>query len=67
MFLAAVRAELARRLGRRFSKAQFRVEPSLLQVHFGDPAVHYEAWIQRKTRSIEIGLHFEGARESNRR
>jgi hypothetical protein len=67
MFLAAIHDEVGRRLPSRFSKAQVRVEPSLLQVHFGDPLVHYEVWVQRKTRSIEIGLHFEGDRDSNRR
>jgi hypothetical protein len=27
--------------------------------------VHYEIWVQRKTARLEIGLHFEGARDDN--
>lgn len=35
---------------------------SLLQVHYGNTAIHFEVWPQRKTGRIEIGLHFEGDR-----
>ncbi|MBI3953453.1 MAG: hypothetical protein HY330_02965 [Chloroflexi bacterium] len=53
-----------------------RVRFSLLQLHFGDPTIHYEVWVQRRPwkkrpaggipptssrdDAIEIGLHFEG-------
>ena len=42
-----------------------RVRFSLLQLHFGDPTVHYEVWVQRRGQPagqgiIEVGLHFEG-------
>ncbi|MBI4570405.1 MAG: hypothetical protein HY723_00510 [Chloroflexi bacterium] len=59
----ALRALLPARLRRHRSK----LFPSLLQVYYGKPEVHYEVWVQRKPRAIEIGLHFEGERESNRR
>jgi hypothetical protein len=38
---------------------------SLLQVHFGNPRIHFEVWPQRKTGRIEIGLHFEGERSES--
>jgi len=38
---------------------------SLVKLHYGDPSVHYEVWVQRRTGNIEIGLHFEGAPERN--
>lgn len=33
---------------------------NLLQVHFGNPDIHFEVWPQRKTNRLELGLHFEG-------
>jgi len=66
-FLLAVGDALAPRLSKSRRKYSLRMQPSLLQVYRGDPAIHYEVWVQRKTRSLEIGLHFEGAREENYR
>ncbi len=40
---------------------------SLVKLHYGEPYVHYEVWVQRRTGNIEIGLHFEGAPEHNSR
>jgi len=45
--------------------ATSHVRFSLLQVHFGDPTVHYEVWVQRRGQPaghgvIEVSLHFEG-------
>ena len=45
----------------------WRVRWSLLQVYFEKPAVHYEVWVQRKARRIELGLHFECEREESYR
>ncbi len=50
---AALPAELA-------SSVSSRLRFSLLQLHFGDPTVHYEVWVQRRQGAIEVGLHFEG-------
>ena len=33
---------------------------SLVKLHFGDPRIHYEVWVQKRMREIELGLHFEG-------
>ena len=33
---------------------------SLIKLHFGDPHIHYEVWIQRRHQQVEVGLHFEG-------
>jgi hypothetical protein len=62
-FLTAVHEALRQRIRRHRS----RHAPSLLQVYFSKPQVHYEVWVQRKPRAIEIGLHFEGGREENQR
>jgi hypothetical protein len=64
-FIAAVYDSARRKLPPRLRKHEAVVKASLAQVHFGDPAVHYEVWVQRKTRSIEVGLHFEGERADN--
>src|SRR5207237_239892 len=40
-----------------------RIRSVWLQMHYHTPKVHYEVWLTRKTGRIEIGLHFEGARE----
>ena len=39
----------------------------LVKIHYGDPSVHYEVWVQRRNRQVELGLHFEGDADSNRR
>ncbi|MEX2159525.1 MAG: hypothetical protein WEB04_09010 [Dehalococcoidia bacterium] len=66
-FIADVYASLRRKLPASLRKHKAVLKPSLAQVYFDDPSVHYEVWVQRKTRSIEIGLHFEGEREANAR
>lgn len=38
---------------------------SLIKMHYGDAAVHYEVWAQRRHGIIEVGLHFEGTQERN--
>jgi hypothetical protein len=30
-----------------------------VQVSFGRPSLHYEVWLQRARRQVEVGLHFE--------
>ena len=67
MFIQDVYASLRRKLPAPLRKHEAVLKPSLVQVYFEDPSIHYEAWVQRKTRSIEIGLHFEGEREENAR
>jgi hypothetical protein len=32
---------------------------SLIKLHFGNPRIHYEIWLQRRHKLIEVGLHFE--------
>jgi hypothetical protein len=31
----------------------------LVQASFGTPALHYEVWLQRPRRQVEVGLHLE--------
>jgi hypothetical protein len=66
-FLLDVQDVVAKRLPKPLRRYKWRSRSSLLQVYFQEPAVHYEVWVQRKTGSVEIGLHFEGDRELNYR
>ena len=38
---------------------------SLIKFHFGNRRIHYEIWVQRRAKLVEVGLHFEGDRASN--
>ncbi len=40
---------------------------SLVKLHYQRPTVHYEVWLRRRQKQVELGLHFEGDRESNHR
>ena len=66
-FLNLVYDGLPGQLSAELRKHDWRVRWSLLQVYFEKPAVHYEVWVQRKARRIELGLHFECEREKSYR
>lgn len=66
-FLELTYDALHRRLPEPLLDHQWRVRWSLLQVYFEKPNVHYEVWVQKKNRRIELGLHFEGEREESYR
>lgn len=66
-FLLLVHDELPGHLPEGSPHYEWRVRWSMLQVYFERPAIHYEVWVQRKARRIEIGLHFEADREENQR
>lgn len=38
---------------------------TILQLHFGNPDVHFELQPQMSRRLVELGLHFEGPLEAN--
>jgi hypothetical protein len=38
---------------------------SLIKLYYGDPAVHFEVWVQSKTSRVEVGLHFEADQATN--
>jgi hypothetical protein len=40
---------------------------NLIKFHYGNPAIHYEVWVQRKRGIIEVGLHFEADRVTNQK
>lgn len=65
MFLTDVRARL--RGSKELTGARIRQESSKLEVGFGEPDVHYVVAVHRKTRSLEVGLHFEGDQAENER
>ena len=66
-FLLQVYDALPQRLPEPLRDHRWRVRWSLLQVYFEKTTVHYEVWVQRKNRRIEIGLHFEGEQEESYR
>jgi hypothetical protein len=66
-FLHAVRARAAARLPEGLRGWHTRVVYATLQAHYGNPRVHYEVWLVRKTGRIEVGLHFEDERDRNQR
>lgn len=39
----------------------------LIKLHYGNPKLHYEANHQARSRTVEIGLHFEADRFTNAR
>ena len=44
-----------------------RTMSTLIKLHYDVPSVHYEVWIQRRRKEVEVGLHFEGDRDDNAR
>lgn len=64
-FLLAVRDRALAALPEEQRNFHARVMYASLQLHYGNPRMHYEVWLVRKTGRIEIGLHFEGEREEN--
>jgi len=40
---------------------------SLIKLHFGNPRIHYEIWLQRRHKLVEVGLHFEDQAPVNKR
>ncbi len=66
-FLIRVRELAEAKLPPEARRFDGRLRMSLMQLYHGDPRIHYEVWLQRKTGRIEIGLHFEGERDDNYR
>jgi hypothetical protein len=66
-FLLAVRDRTAASLLQELRDFHSRIFYGTLQIHYGNPRVHYEVWLVHKTGRIEIGLHFESEREENTR
>ncbi len=62
-FLSLVLARATELLPPELRTFTARIRFVWLQLHYWTPKVHYEVWLTRKTGRIEIGLHFEGARE----
>lgn len=44
-----------------------RQRHAMLQIHYGNPRVHYEVWLQGRSGRAEVGLHFEDEPERNQR
>jgi hypothetical protein len=65
-FLHAVRDRAAAHLPDDLRGWKARVLYATLQAHYGNPRLHYEVWLVRKTGRIEIGLHLEADHETSR-
>ena len=48
-------------------KPQTRLRSSLVQLYYESQAQHYEVWLRSSAGLLELGLHFEGPVEENRR
>lgn len=67
-FFAGLRKGLKAKLPsplRDFSSARGRGR--LVKLHYGHPEFHFEAWHHSGAGRLEIGLHFEGTAEQNRK
>ena len=58
-FFRALPAKLRPRLPKDLRKFDTRLRNWMLQVHYDDPYVHYEASALPKLKVFEVGLHFE--------
>ena len=65
-FLEEVRDSAVAALPASLGTPHSRVVFTSLQLHFGDPRLHYEVWPVRKTGRLELGLHLEGPQEWSR-
>ena len=67
-FLEALSDLVRQQLSPELRDFQVTASPmSLVKLHYGRPTVHYEVWVQKRRGEVEMGLHFEGDAESNRR
>ena len=67
-FLEALSDLVRQQLSPELRDFQVTASPmSLVKLHYGRPTVHYEVWVQKRRGEVEMGLHFEGNAESNRR
>jgi hypothetical protein len=48
-----------------FPAPERRLMWTILQLHYGEPTIHFEIQPRPATGSIELGLHFEGQPEAN--
>lgn len=64
-FLFACEDQAMAALPADFPRPERRVMWTILQLHFGDPAVHFELQPQPARGIVELGLHFEGPLEVN--
>lgn len=58
-FLGQLASRVRDRLPAGLADFETRRGPALVKVFYGDPAVHYEAWLHRARGRLELGLHFE--------
>ena len=38
---------------------------SLIKLYYDHPSTHYEVWVQKRRKEVEVGLHFESDPEAN--
>ncbi len=64
-FLFACEDRAMAQLSPSLPRLERKVMWTILQLHYGDPNVHFEVQPQVSRRQVEVGLHFEGVVEKN--
>jgi hypothetical protein len=64
-FLFATEDRAMAHLGSIVPQPERKVMWTILQLHYGDPNVHFEIQPQVSRGQVELGLHFEGLPEKN--
>ena len=59
VFLAGMLEQARELLPAELRAFHSRAQGSLVKAFYDEPAIHYEAWLHRRTGRVEIGLHFE--------
>lgn len=66
-FVAAVTTRLRDSLPPPWQDFTLRQRGNQAQLHYGQPRLHYEVWVDPRYTHIEVGLHFEADADTNLR
>jgi hypothetical protein len=64
-FYQALPLHLAGALPAELRGFEHRRQHGVVKFHYGHPETHFEAWYHGAQGRLEVGLHFEGARDLN--
>ncbi len=63
-FMRRIPETVRLRLPPQLRSFEWRARSYLVQLFFGSPAIHFEAWLLKRMGCIEIGLHFESRKRT---
>ena len=66
-FIQSVVDDLRPRLPDEWQAYQLRRHGNQFQLHYGQPHLHYEVWVDHRFDHVEIGLHCEADGATNQR